>query len=159
MTQLFPNPSVAVSHRTGGSGSRLKLLRLIAMLSLLVATEAAAQAPRMPAPMPLFRAPIVTQDGGIAPDSATTDPTGLPAGSIPLPAETATQAIETVTADPQPVRLTAYATDGIDSPESLAYREQLNSAGSPSTIVGAGYHWRPGTELIDLVEPSVVTHH
>ena len=55
MTQLFPNPSVAVSHRTGGSGSRLKLLRLIAMLSLLVATEAAAQAPRMPAPMPLFR--------------------------------------------------------------------------------------------------------
>ena len=77
----------------------------MAILSLLVATEAAAQTPRMPQPMPLFRAPVVTSDQGAAPAE-------LPAGAIPLPAETATQAIETVTADPQPVRLTAYATDG-----------------------------------------------
>lgn len=30
---------------------------------------------------------------------------------------------------------------------SLAYRAHVNSAGSPSTQVAAGYRWRPGTEL------------
>jgi hypothetical protein len=30
---------------------------------------------------------------------------------------------------------------------SLDYRRQLNSAGSPSTEVAAGYRWVPGTEL------------
>jgi hypothetical protein len=30
-----------------------------------------------------------------------------------------------------------------------AYRDQLNSAGSPSETVAAGYVWRPGTELTD----------
>jgi hypothetical protein len=40
----------------------------------------------------------------------------------------------------------------LDSPHSegeasLAYREQLSSKGSPSTIVAAGYRWSPGTEL------------
>lgn len=30
---------------------------------------------------------------------------------------------------------------------SLRYRETLNSEGSPSETVAAGYHWRPGTEL------------
>jgi rubrerythrin len=30
---------------------------------------------------------------------------------------------------------------------SLAYRSQLNSAGSPSQAVSAGYRWAPGTEL------------
>jgi hypothetical protein len=30
---------------------------------------------------------------------------------------------------------------------SLAYREQLNSEGSPSETVAAGYRWMPGTEL------------
>lgn len=78
------------------------------MLSLLAATEAAAQAPRMPAPMPMFRAPIVTPDQ----PADTALPAEPPAGTIPLPAATATDAIETLTADPQPVRLTAYATDG-----------------------------------------------
>ena len=35
-----------------------------------------------------------------------------------------------------------------DEPErSLAYREQLNSEGSPTETVAAGYRWRPGTEL------------
>jgi hypothetical protein len=35
-----------------------------------------------------------------------------------------------------------------DEPErSLAYREQLNSEGSPSETVAAGYTWMPGTEL------------
>lgn len=35
-----------------------------------------------------------------------------------------------------------------DSP-SVCYREQINSAGSPSDIVAAGYRWKPGTELAD----------
>jgi rubrerythrin len=35
-----------------------------------------------------------------------------------------------------------------DEPESsLAYRRQMNSQGSPSQIVAAGYRWAPGTEL------------
>lgn len=38
--------------------------------------------------------------------------------------------------------------DAENEPEdSLAYREQMNSEGSPSEIVAAGYRWRPGTEL------------
>jgi hypothetical protein len=38
---------------------------------------------------------------------------------------------------------------GIDdeSAETLAYRKQLNRAGSPSQAVATGYCWRPGTEL------------
>jgi hypothetical protein len=35
-----------------------------------------------------------------------------------------------------------------DSP-SVKYREQLNSEGSPTETVAAGYIWKPGTELND----------
>lgn len=35
-----------------------------------------------------------------------------------------------------------------DPPGSVRYREQLNSEGSPSEIVAAGYRWTPGTELL-----------
>jgi len=35
------------------------------------------------------------------------------------------------------------------SPQSIAYREQMNSEGSPSEIVAAGYTWTPGTELVE----------
>lgn len=35
-----------------------------------------------------------------------------------------------------------------DSPSHL-YRKQVNSQGSPSELVAAGYQWRPGTELIE----------
>ena len=34
-----------------------------------------------------------------------------------------------------------------ESQASIAYRERLNRAGSPSERVAAGYRWRPGTEL------------
>jgi rubrerythrin len=34
-----------------------------------------------------------------------------------------------------------------ESPSSVAYREQLNELGSPSTSVAVGYRFRPGTEL------------
>jgi hypothetical protein len=33
-----------------------------------------------------------------------------------------------------------------EAPSSIAYREYLNSQGSPSEIVSAGYRWAPGTE-------------
>lgn len=35
------------------------------------------------------------------------------------------------------------------APLSVAYREQMNSEGSPSEIVAAGYTWTPGTELVE----------
>lgn len=35
--------------------------------------------------------------------------------------------------------------------ESIRYREQLNSQGSPSEIAAAGYMWQPGTELAGRV--------
>ena len=35
------------------------------------------------------------------------------------------------------------------SPLSIAYREQMNSEGSPSEIVAAGYNYTPGTELTE----------
>ncbi|HEY0730455.1 MAG TPA: hypothetical protein VGD38_20390 [Pyrinomonadaceae bacterium] len=35
------------------------------------------------------------------------------------------------------------------APRSIEYREQMNSEGSPSEIVAAGYNWTPGTELIE----------
>ena len=35
------------------------------------------------------------------------------------------------------------------APLSIAYRDQLNSDGSPSEIVAAGYTWTPGTELTE----------
>src|SRR5215210_7718080 len=35
------------------------------------------------------------------------------------------------------------------APLSIAYREQMNSEGSPSEIVAAGYNWTPGTELTE----------
>lgn len=38
--------------------------------------------------------------------------------------------------------------EGADSP-SRQYRDHMNSAGSPSEIVAAGYRWEPGTELAE----------
>lgn len=38
--------------------------------------------------------------------------------------------------------------EGPDSP-SVLYRQQLNSKGSPSDAVAAGYKWKPGTELAE----------
>lgn len=35
------------------------------------------------------------------------------------------------------------------APNSIAYRKQMNSEGSPSEIVAAGYNWTPGTELVE----------
>ena len=35
------------------------------------------------------------------------------------------------------------------APLSIAYRDQMNSEGSPSEVVAAGYTWTPGTELVE----------
>jgi len=49
--------------------------------------------------------------------------------------------------------LSAKRTDFVprdeESAETRAYREQMNSKGSPTETVAAGYVWRPGTELTD----------
>ena len=42
---------------------------------------------------------------------------------------------------------------------SIPYREQLNRRGSPSALVAAGYIWRPGTEVTQLVAPSSRRRH
>jgi hypothetical protein len=51
------------------------------------------------------------------------------------------------------VRLSADGTEFVNRDEesqaTRAYRDQLNSEGSPSETVAAGYVWRPGTELTD----------
>jgi hypothetical protein len=54
------------------------------------------------------------------------------------------------------VRLSALGTEFVDrdreSEATRAYRDHMNSEGSPSDTVAAGFVWRPGTELTD---PSV----
>ena len=51
----------------------------------------------------------------------------------------------------QEVDLSALRTDFVDkseeSDETKQYRQALNSEGSPSDTVAAGYMWQPGTEL------------
>jgi hypothetical protein len=42
-----------------------------------------------------------------------------------------------------------------DSEASIAYREGLNSEGSPTEIVAQSYTWRPGTELADETAHAV----
>ena len=44
-------------------------------------------------------------------------------------------------------RGTAFVARDDEGKSSLAYREHINSSGSPSTIVSKGYVWSPGTEL------------
>lgn len=64
------------------------------------------QAP-VPRPMPLFAAPAASGEAGeTLPDDAA------PEDTTPVSATAATEAIATVTADPQPVTLTAMITDG-----------------------------------------------
>jgi hypothetical protein len=51
------------------------------------------------------------------------------------------------------VGLSALGTEFVDreqeSEATRAYRDHMNSQGSPSETVAAGYVWRPGTELTD----------
>jgi hypothetical protein len=53
----------------------------------------------------------------------------------------------------QEVDLRAMGTEFIDKNQegpdsaSVRYRQQMNSQGSPSEAVAAGYQWQPGSEL------------
>jgi hypothetical protein len=42
-----------------------------------------------------------------------------------------------------------------DSPETLAYRQQLNSEGSPSELVTTEYQYTPGTEVERLATAEI----
>ena len=48
---------------------------------------------------------------------------------------------------PMRAKGTEFITSGRESRETLAYRQRINQAGSPSQAVAAGYIWQPGTEL------------
>ncbi|MEP7241178.1 MAG: hypothetical protein ABI697_09870 [Devosia sp.] len=97
----------------------MRVWRIIGVLVLLIAGQAAAQdvtqdAAPEPAPLPQFHAPL-TNGGTLDPSAndaaaAPSDPTPVAADDVP---ETpATQAIAAVTAEPQPVTLTALISDG-----------------------------------------------
>ena len=45
-------------------------------------------------------------------------------------------------------KFTLKVEEGTDAPSQI-YRAQLNSNGSPSEAVAAGYQWKPGTELAE----------
>jgi hypothetical protein len=49
---------------------------------------------------------------------------------------------------------TRFVEEDAEAVSSLAYRNQLNSQGSPSQDVSAGYRWTPGTELNRDMIPS-----
>lgn len=86
----------------------MRSLALVVPLLLAGAGLALGQQAPIPRPTPLFAAPLATAEDGAV--TALADP----AAAEPAPvAETpATEAIATVTADPQPVTLTAMITDG-----------------------------------------------
>ena len=79
------------------------------------------------------------------------DPMELLPESLPDPIPFASQrdfVRETLVAE---VDLRARGEDFVDQseegPESQAYRDYLNSEGSPTEAIATGYGWRPGTEL------------
>jgi hypothetical protein len=83
----------------------------MAVLALLAASPSFAQQAPTPAPLPLFHSPHADGDvsaGGELP----AEPTKRSVETIAITPGTAAEAIATVTADPQPVTLTAMVTDG-----------------------------------------------
>jgi hypothetical protein len=50
---------------------------------------------------------------------------------------------------------TQFVDKGKEPERSLAYRRQMNSEGSPTQTVAAGYRWAPGTELTQKVKVGV----
>jgi hypothetical protein len=43
---------------------------------------------------------------------------------------------------------TEFVSEAQEGQSSIAYRDQMNSQGSPSEAVSATYHWTAGTELM-----------
>jgi hypothetical protein len=81
------------------------------------------------------------------------------AETLPEPLEYASQRPFVRDVLREEVGLSANGTDYVprdqESRETVAYREQLNSEGSPSDWAGADYRWQPGTEL-ELIEGGAV---
>ena len=100
----FPQSKGSDAVPGADSRNELKVLRWIAVLGLAWATSAFGQQAPLPLPTPLFHAPLADADP--APAAA---PAPEPEATVP---GDATAAIEAVTADPQPVTLTAMVTDG-----------------------------------------------
>jgi hypothetical protein len=79
------------------------------------------------------------------------DPAELLPETIPEPMPVGSQRDFVRRVLDQEVNLRARGADFVPKDEedqvSRDYREQLNSEGSPSQVVSAGYRWAPGTEL------------
>jgi rubrerythrin len=67
----------------------------------------------------------------------------------PIPVESQREFVRQVLAAEVDLRANGmdFVPEEQENQRSLDYRQQINSAGSPSTLVAAGYRWRPGTEL------------
>ncbi|RZI84689.1 MAG: hypothetical protein EOP38_08095 [Rubrivivax sp.] len=79
------------------------------------------------------------------------DPAEVLVGDIPLPLTFQSQRefVRKVLGQEVGYRAigTEFMVNGEESPASLAYRQHMNSQGSPSQAVAAGYRWTSGTEL------------
>ena len=79
------------------------------------------------------------------------DPAELLPDTIPEPMPVASQREFVRAVLAKEVDLRSVGPDFVDkskeSQASKAYRDQLNSQGSPTQTVAAGYRWAPGTEL------------
>jgi hypothetical protein len=82
------------------------------VLALVGATGAFAQQAPAPLPMPLFHAPLASGEAAAIVPDATAAPLEITAPQPEPSPIAATEAIETVTAAPQPVTLTAMVSDG-----------------------------------------------
>jgi hypothetical protein len=67
----------------------------------------------------------------------------------PIPFEQQRNFVRTVLANEVDLRALGaqFVPKSEEGQASREYRAQMNSAGSPSQAVSAGYRWRPGTEL------------
>jgi rubrerythrin len=79
------------------------------------------------------------------------DPAEILPDKVPEPIQFASQRefVRKVLAEEVDLRADgpAFVDKSKEPKESLAYRHHMNSEGSPSQIVAAGYRWAPGTEL------------
>jgi rubrerythrin len=89
-------------------------------------------------------------------DAATVIPKTLP---DPIKYEIHRKFVRDVVAKEVDLRAagTQFVPKAQEPKSSLAYRAQLNSQGSPSETVAAGYRWHPGTELAGSV-PAASVH-
>lgn len=87
------------------------------------------------------------------------DPAQVFSGDLPEPLEYASHRDFVRQVLAKEVDLRAKGTQFVDkrdeSQASIAYRKQLNSEGSPTETVAAGYIWAPGTELSRKVAVAV----